>query len=89
MVGGADFIKTSTGKVSPSATLPVALVMLEAVRDFAELTGARVGVKVAGGIRNAKDAIRYLVIVKRDGRRRRGSTLHCSASAPPASSTTC
>ena len=63
MVGGADFIKTSTGKVSPSATLPVALVMLEAVRDFAELTGTRVGVKVAGGIRNAKDAIRYLVIV--------------------------
>ena len=63
MVGGADFIKTSTGKVSPSATLPVALVMLEAVRDFADLTGARVGVKVAGGIRNAKDAIKYLVIV--------------------------
>jgi deoxyribose-phosphate aldolase len=63
MVGGADFIKTSTGKVSPAATLPVALVMLEAVRDFAELTGALVGVKVAGGIRNAKDAIRYLVIV--------------------------
>ncbi|MGA3215641.1 MAG: deoxyribose-phosphate aldolase [Acidimicrobiales bacterium] len=63
MVGGADFIKTSTGKVSPSATLPVALVMLEAVRDFADLTGVRVGVKVAGGIRNAKDAIRYLVVV--------------------------
>jgi deoxyribose-phosphate aldolase len=63
MVGGADFIKTSTGKVSPSATLPVALVMLEAVRDFADLTGRQVGVKVAGGIRNAKDAIRYLVIV--------------------------
>jgi deoxyribose-phosphate aldolase len=63
MVGGADFIKTSTGKVNPAATLPVALVMLEAVRDFAELTGALVGVKVAGGIRSAKDAIRYLVIV--------------------------
>ncbi len=63
MVGGADFIKTSTGKVAPAATLPVALVMLEAVRDFAELTGALVGVKVAGGIRSAKDAIRYLVIV--------------------------
>ncbi len=62
-VGGADFIKTSTGKVNPSATLPVALVMLEAVRDFADLTGTRVGVKVAGGIRSAKDAIRYLVIV--------------------------
>jgi deoxyribose-phosphate aldolase len=63
MVGGADFIKTSTGKISPAATMPVALVMLEAVRDFARLTGALVGVKVAGGIRNAKDAIRYLVIV--------------------------
>ncbi len=63
MLGGADFIKSSTGKVTPAATLPVALVMLEAVRDFAQMTGARVGVKVAGGIRNAKDAIRYLVIV--------------------------
>jgi deoxyribose-phosphate aldolase len=64
MLGGADFIKTSTGKVSPAATLPVALVMLEAVRDFAEATGRQVGVKVAGGIRTAKDAIRYLVVVK-------------------------
>jgi len=63
MAGGADFIKTSTGKVSPAATLPVALVMLEAVRDFAEITGAFVGVKVAGGIRSAKDALRYLVVV--------------------------
>jgi deoxyribose-phosphate aldolase len=63
MAGGADFVKTSTGKVSPAATHPVALVMLEAVRDFAELTGTRVGVKVAGGIRSAKDALRYLVIV--------------------------
>jgi deoxyribose-phosphate aldolase len=63
MLGGADFIKTSTGKVSPAATPPVALVMLEAVRDFAEVTGLTVGVKVAGGIRSAKDAIRYLVVV--------------------------
>jgi deoxyribose-phosphate aldolase len=63
MLGGADFIKSSTGKVSSSATLPGALVMLEAVGEFAELTGIRVGVKMAGGIRNAKDAIRYLVIV--------------------------
>jgi deoxyribose-phosphate aldolase len=63
MLGGADFIKTSTGKVAVSATTPVALVMLEAVRDFAESTGQLVGVKVAGGIRNAKDAIRYLVLV--------------------------
>jgi deoxyribose-phosphate aldolase len=64
MLGGADFIKTSTGKVAPAATLPVALVMLEAVRDFAEATGRQVGVKVAGGIRTAKDAIRYLVVVR-------------------------
>jgi len=63
MMAGADFIKTSTGKVNPAATHPVALVMLEAVRDFAEITGHKVGVKAAGGIRNAKDAIRYLVIV--------------------------
>ena len=65
MLGGADFVKTSTGKVSPSATLPVGLVMLEAVRDFAEVTGGRrrVGVKVAGGVRTAKDAVRYLVVV--------------------------
>jgi len=63
MAGGADFIKTSTGKVSPAATPPVTLVMLEAVRDFAEATGTIVGVKVAGGIRTAKEAIRYLVLV--------------------------
>jgi deoxyribose-phosphate aldolase len=63
MLGGADFIKTSTGKVTVSATSPVALVMLEAVRDFAESTGQVVGVKVAGGIRTTKDAIRYLVLV--------------------------
>ncbi|TNY35633.1 deoxyribose-phosphate aldolase [Thermomonospora catenispora] len=64
MRAGADFIKTSTGKVSPAATLPVTLVMLEAVRDFRAATGRRVGVKPAGGIRTAKDAIRYLVLVK-------------------------
>jgi deoxyribose-phosphate aldolase len=63
MLAGADFIKTSTGKVSPAATLPVTLVMLQAVRDFRERTGRRVGVKAAGGIRSAKDAIRYLVVV--------------------------
>jgi deoxyribose-phosphate aldolase len=63
MIGGADFIKTSTGKVSPAATLPVALVMLEAVRDFADASGNIVGVKVAGGIRTTKDAIKYLVVV--------------------------
>ena len=64
MLSGADFIKTSTGKVTPAATPPVALVMLSAARDFADATGRRVGVKVAGGIRTAKDAIRYLVLVK-------------------------
>jgi len=64
MLAGADFIKTSTGKVAPAATLPVTLVMLEAVRDFAGFAGGRrVGVKAAGGIRAAKDAIRYLVLV--------------------------
>jgi deoxyribose-phosphate aldolase len=63
MLGGADFIKTSTGKVAPAATLPVAVVMLEAVRDFADSTGRCVGVKVAGGVRTAKDALRYLVAV--------------------------
>ena len=63
MLGGADFIKTSTGKVGVNATLPVALVMLEAVRDFAESTGVLVGVKVAGGIRTTKDALKYLVLV--------------------------
>ena len=63
MAGGADFIKTSTGKVAEAATPPVTLVMLEAVRDFAELTGDIIGVKVAGGIRTSKEAIRYLVLV--------------------------
>ncbi|HMG45560.1 MAG TPA: deoxyribose-phosphate aldolase [Acidimicrobiales bacterium] len=63
MLAGADFVKTSTGKVQPAATLPVTLVMLEAVRDFHATTGRAVGVKAAGGIRSAKDAIRYLVVV--------------------------
>ena len=63
MLAGAHFIKTSTGKVSPAATLPVTLVMLEAVRDFREATGTMVGVKPAGGIRTAKDAVKYLVVV--------------------------
>ncbi|HZA77805.1 MAG TPA: hypothetical protein VE623_15600, partial [Acidimicrobiales bacterium] len=63
MLAGADFIKTSTGKVSPAATLPVTLVMLEAARDFRRQTGRQVGVKAAGGIRAAKDAVRYLVVV--------------------------
>jgi deoxyribose-phosphate aldolase len=64
MAAGADFIKTSTGKVAPAATAPVVLVMLEAVRDFYEMTQKRIGVKPAGGIRNTKDAIKQLVLVK-------------------------
>ncbi|MGH8935424.1 MAG: deoxyribose-phosphate aldolase [Acidimicrobiia bacterium] len=63
MAAGADFIKTSTGKVQPAATLPVTLVMLEAIRDFHHQTGRRVGMKPAGGIRTSKDAIRYLVVL--------------------------
>jgi deoxyribose-phosphate aldolase len=63
MLAGADFIKTSTGKVTPAATLPVTLVMLEAVRDYREFGDRQVGVKPAGGIRTEKDAIRYLVLV--------------------------
>lgn len=59
-----DFIKTSTGKVSPSATMPVTLVMLEAIRDHFLATGIRIGMKPAGGIRNAKQALHYLVMVK-------------------------
>lgn len=63
MLAGADFIKTSTGKVPVAATLPVTLVMVEAVRDFRAATGRQVGVKPAGGIRTSKDAIKYLVMV--------------------------
>jgi deoxyribose-phosphate aldolase len=63
MLAGADFIKTSTGKIQPAATLPVTLVMLEAVRDFRAAGGRQVGVKPAGGIRTSKDAIRHLVLV--------------------------
>lgn len=63
MLAGADFIKTSTGKVVPAATAPVVLVMLEAVRDYFTMTKTRIGVKPAGGIRNTKDAIKQLVLV--------------------------
>ena len=63
MLAGADFIKTSTGKVAPAATAPVVYVMLEAVRDYYKMTGTRIGVKPAGGIRNTKDAIKQLVLV--------------------------
>ncbi|KRF31144.1 deoxyribose-phosphate aldolase [Yonghaparkia sp. Soil809] len=63
ILAGADFIKTSTGKVSPAATLPVTLLMLEVIRDWNRLTGERIGMKPAGGIRSSKDAVRYLVTV--------------------------
>jgi deoxyribose-phosphate aldolase len=63
MAAGADFIKTSTGKVQPAATLPVTLVMLEAIRDFEKATGRSVGMKPAGGIRTAKEAVQYLVVL--------------------------
>lgn len=63
MLAGADFIKTSTGKVNPAATAPVVLIMLEAVRDYFALTGIKIGVKPAGGIKTTKDAIKQLVLV--------------------------
>jgi len=63
MLAGGDFIKTSTGKVQPAATLPVTLIMLEAVRDWQESAGVQVGVKPAGGIKTSKDALKYLVMV--------------------------
>ncbi|MDQ6624331.1 MAG: deoxyribose-phosphate aldolase, partial [Verrucomicrobiota bacterium] len=64
MRAGADFIKTSTGKIAPAATMPVTLVMLEAIRDYFYETGQRIGMKPAGGIRTAKQALAWLVMVK-------------------------
>ncbi len=64
MEAGADFIKTSTGKVQPAATMPVTLVMLEAIRDYFFETGIRIGMKPAGGIRNSKQTLAYLVMLK-------------------------
>ena len=64
LAAGADFIKTSTGKIQPAATLPVTLVMLEAIQDFHDRTGRMVGMKPAGGISDAKTALQYLVMVK-------------------------
>lgn len=63
IAGGADFVKTSTGKINPAATLPVALCMLEAIRDVHEETGRSIGFKAAGGIRQAKQAVQHLVLV--------------------------
>ncbi|MBK9331131.1 MAG: deoxyribose-phosphate aldolase [Ignavibacteria bacterium] len=64
MMAGGDFIKTSTGKIQPAATLPVTLVMLEAIRDYYNESGIKTGMKPAGGIKTAKDAIAYLVLMK-------------------------
>lgn len=64
ILAGADFIKTSTGKISPAATMPVTLVMLEAIRDHYFKTGQMIGMKPAGGIRKAKQAVQYLVMVR-------------------------
>jgi deoxyribose-phosphate aldolase len=64
MYAGADFIKTSTGKVQPAATLPVTLVMLEAIRDFYYRTGKKIGMKPAGGIATSKLALQYLVVLR-------------------------
>ena len=64
MDAGADFIKTSTGKISPAATLPVTLVMLEAIKDYYYETGKMIGMKPAGGISNSKLALQYLLMVK-------------------------
>ena len=66
MMAGADFIKTSTGKESVNATLPVTLVMIRAIRDYFERTGYRIGYKPAGGISKAKDAITYLALMKEE-----------------------
>jgi deoxyribose-phosphate aldolase len=64
IAAGGDFIKTSTGKVQPAATLPVTLAMLEAIRDHWYATGVRIGMKPAGGVRTAKQSLQYLVMVK-------------------------
>ncbi|NBO20297.1 MAG: deoxyribose-phosphate aldolase, partial [Proteobacteria bacterium] len=64
MHAGGDFIKTSTGKVQPAATLPVTLVMLEAIREFYYRTGKRVGMKPAGGVATSKLALQYLVVLR-------------------------
>jgi deoxyribose-phosphate aldolase len=64
MMGGADFIKTSTGKESVNATLPVSLTMIRALRDYGDATGFRIGYKPAGGISKAKDALIYLALMK-------------------------
>jgi deoxyribose-phosphate aldolase len=66
MMAGADFIKTSTGKEDVNATLPVSLTMLRALRDYGERTGVRVGFKPAGGLKTAKDALTWLMLMKEE-----------------------
>ena len=66
MMAGADFIKTSTGKVAVNATLPVSLVMVRAIRDYFESTGVKVGFKPAGGIQKAKQALEWLILIKEE-----------------------
>ena len=66
MMAGADFIKTSTGKEPVNATLPVGLVMVRSIREYYELTGSKVGFKPAGGIRAAKDAVNWLILMKEE-----------------------
>ena len=79
-MAGADFIKTSTGKEDVNATLPVSLVMVRAIRDYRERTGFEIGFKPAGGLRTAKDALNWLILMKEElgGR---GCSPICSASA--------
>ncbi len=85
----ADFIKTSTGKVSPAATMPVTLVMLEAIRDYFFATGIRIGMKPAGGIRNVQTSARLSGDGEGNAWRRLADARSCSASARARSSTTC
>jgi deoxyribose-phosphate aldolase len=66
MMGGADFVKTSTGKESVNATLPVGLVMARAIREYQERSGQIVGLKAAGGIRTARDALDWLALIKEE-----------------------
>lgn len=65
MMAGADFIKTSTGKEAVNATLPVGLVMVRAIQDFGRLTGRKIGLKPAGGVRTVDDAIKWMIMIKR------------------------
>jgi deoxyribose-phosphate aldolase len=66
MMAGSDFIKTSTGKEDVNATLPVSLTMLRALRDYGDLTGEKVGFKPAGGLKTAKDAMNWLILMKEE-----------------------